>query len=422
DDVVIFEFATIIGHDRNAAVFVQDDVVAVFELHNAQVVVTNGAVVLGLDLRLLEHSGRCSTDVERTHGELRAGFADGLGGDDAGGFAKLDQVAGREVAAVAKHADAVFAFAREHGTNFDFLHAAAVDGFGLEFVNFVVRLDQQFLRVLRVLDVIAGITAYETIGEFHDFIFAFIDGLHPNAVAGAAIMFANDHVLCHVHQLAGHVTRVGGLERGIGQTFAGAVRGDEVLQHGQTFAEVGQNRFLDDVAAGLGHKTTHAGELTHLLAIATGARVYHEEYRIELLFALVLFQSFEHDVRNLIRRVGPNIDDLVVAFAGGDDTFAMLLLDFLDLRLGVLDFLIFFVRNDHVVDADGDTGLRRVDEAEFFQFVEHDDRLVVATNLVATPDEVAEFALLDDFVRETHFGRPDFAEENAANGGHDHFV
>ena len=42
-----------------------------------------------------------AADVERTHGELRAGFADGLRGDDADRFAELDDLAGREVAAVA---------------------------------------------------------------------------------------------------------------------------------------------------------------------------------------------------------------------------------------------------------------------------------------------------------------------------------
>ena len=57
------------------------------------------------------------------------------------------------------------------------------------------------------------------------------------------------------------------------------------------------------------------------------------------------------------RAVGPDIDDLVVAFAGGDDTLAVLLLDFGDLLLRSLDFLILLLRNDHVVDADGDAGL-----------------------------------------------------------------
>ena len=59
------------------------------------------AVVLGLDMRLLEGLAGRSTDVEGTHGELRAGFADGLRGNDADRLAELDQLAGGQVASIA---------------------------------------------------------------------------------------------------------------------------------------------------------------------------------------------------------------------------------------------------------------------------------------------------------------------------------
>ncbi len=55
---------------------------------------------------------RGATDVERAHRELRAGFADGLRGDDADRFAELHELAGRQVAAVALRADAALAFRR----------------------------------------------------------------------------------------------------------------------------------------------------------------------------------------------------------------------------------------------------------------------------------------------------------------------
>jgi hypothetical protein len=95
-----------------------------------------------------------------------------------------------------------------------------------------------------------------------------------------------------------------------------------------------KNRLLNDVTARLGHQTTHASELTHLLTVTARAGVHHQVNRVELLLALVRFERLEHDVRDLIGRVRPDIDDLVVTFAGGDDTLAMLLLDFLDLLEG----------------------------------------------------------------------------------------
>ena len=208
-------------------------------LHEAQFVVTDDAVVLGLDLRLLEHLRRDAADVERAHRELRAGFADGLRGDDADGFAELDQRAGRQIAAVALDADAVLAFAGEHGADLDALDAErrrcacaltssisslALTSNSFGFVGFAMSSQEKRpTRRSRELD---------------DFVFAFVDRLHPDAVGRAAILLADDHVLGHVHQLAGHVAGVGGLERGVGQTFAGAVGGDEIFEHRQTFAEV----------------------------------------------------------------------------------------------------------------------------------------------------------------------------------------
>ena len=87
-----------------------------------------------------------------------------------------------------------------------------------------------------------------------------------DAVDRAAVVLVDDHVLGDVDQTAREVAGVGGLERGVGQTLARAVRRDEVLQHRQAFAEVGGDRRLDDLARGLGHQAAHAGELADLLA------------------------------------------------------------------------------------------------------------------------------------------------------------
>src|SRR5436853_589667 len=84
-------------------------------------------------------------------------------------------------------------------------------------------------------------------------------------IDGAAIRLVDDHVMRNVAELAREVTRVSGLEGRVGQTLAGAVRRDEVLEHAQTFAEVRQNRSLDDFARGLGHQTADTCELANLL-------------------------------------------------------------------------------------------------------------------------------------------------------------
>src|SRR6185503_8044320 len=168
-------------------------------------------------------------------------------------------------------------------------------------------------------------------------ILALVDGADPDAVAGAAIVLADDHVLRHIDQFARHVAGVGGLERGVGETLAGAVGGDEVFEHGQALAEVRENGLLDDFAAGLGHEAAETGELADLLLVAAGAGIDHQADGVVFSLALVLVKRAEHDARNLVGTVRPDIDDLVVALAAGDDAAAMLLLDFADLLLRVFD-------------------------------------------------------------------------------------
>ena len=95
------------------------------------------------------------------------------------------------------------------------------------------------------------------------------------AALGAAVLLADDDVLRDVHQTTGQVARVGGPQRGVGQTLAGTVRGDEVLQHGQALAEVRLDRARDDLALRVGHQTTHAGDLADLHPVTAGARGDH---------------------------------------------------------------------------------------------------------------------------------------------------
>src|ERR1035441_8764636 len=339
-------------------------------------------IVLGLDLRHLEHRGGGAADVERTHGELRARLADGLRGDDAGGFAQFHPGARGQVAAIAIDAHAALAFAGQHRTDLDLLDVRVVDEPGLDFVDLLVRLSEQFLRLLRIRDVVARKPAHEAVAQLDHLVFAFVDGLDPNAVGRAAIVLANNHVLRHIHQFAGHVTRVGGLEGGVGQTLAGAVGRDEVLEHRKSLTEVGENRFLDDVAGRLGHQSAHAGKLADLLPIAARAGIDHQRDRVIFFLALVVIERLQHDVRNLVGAMCPDVDDLVVAFAWGDNTLAILLLDLLDLLLGGVDFLILFLGNDHVVDADRHARARGLAEAELLELVEHGHRLFVTTNLV----------------------------------------
>ena len=193
----------------------------------SQVDEADGAVVLGFEARLLIDTRCGSTDVEGTHGELGAGLADGLRGDDTDRFAELDHAAGAEVTAVAEDADAATGFAGEHGANLDALDAGSLDGRGEVFGDFLVDVDDDLAFV--VLDLLEGDAADDAVAQRLDDLAGLDDGGDVDAFDGLAVALGDDDVLGHVDQTTGEVAGVSGFERGIGEALTRAVRGDEVF-------------------------------------------------------------------------------------------------------------------------------------------------------------------------------------------------
>ena len=274
-DGVGVEFLAVRSEQADSTILVQNDVVAIAQRYDAQIIVSNLRILLGLDLRLLVRAGGDAADVEGTHGELRSRLTDRLCSNDANGLALLDQLAGAKMATIALGADADLGFAGQHRTNLHLLETGAVNRAGLDLVELIAGANQAVLQVGWIVDVFGGITADDTLANLHHLFFTFVNRLDGDAGAGAAILVANDYVLGCIDQLTGHVAGVGGLERGIGKTLTGAVRRDEVLQNGQTLAEARKNRLFDDLTARLGHQTTQTSQLTDLSLVTAGTRIHH---------------------------------------------------------------------------------------------------------------------------------------------------
>ena len=407
--------------DRNRAVLVEDDPCAIGGLNRAEILVNKASGVLGLDDRLLEGCRGNTTDVEGTHGELRAGLADRLGGNDADRFADLHRQAGGEVEAVAVCAASAIGFAGEHRADLELKHADTLDGFGLHFVDDIVDIEDD-LAGDRILDLLAGNAAVDAGRKRSGFFVAVVNRGNIDAVGGAAILAGDDHILGDIDQLAGHVSRVGGLERGVGETLASAVGRDEVLEHRETFAEVRNDRTLDNFTRGLGHEAAHAAELFDLRLVAPCAGVDHHEERRRLCFAIVVLDLAIKRVGDRVGRAGPDVDDLLVALAVGDDTVAILLGNLLDFFVCLLDDLFLFFGNHHVDDTDRGAGAGCFLEAEDLELVESFDGLLLACDLIAAPDDLTNLLLADIVVDETNAGRPDLVEADAAGSGLDDFA
>ena len=126
----------------------------------------NSEQFVDFDLRLvlcLDGCVGCSvgchtTGVERTEGQLRTRFTDGLCSDDTDSLALLHHALSGEVTSVALHADTLLALASEDGTNFNTLNATCLN-FGSNAIgDFLTTGNNEFVG-LRIDDVMNRYTA-----------------------------------------------------------------------------------------------------------------------------------------------------------------------------------------------------------------------------------------------------------------------
>ena len=202
-----------------------------------------------------------------------------------------------------------------------------------------------------------------------------------------AVLLADDHVLRDVDETPRQVARVGGAQRRVGETLAGAVGRDEVLEHRQALHEVRLDRPLDDLALRIRHQAAHAGELAQLREGAAGAGVGHHVDRVQLV------EVGDHRVRDLVGGLGPDRRDLLVALRLGDQPLVVRILDARDALLVAGEDLLLLRRDHDVVLRDRHAGERAVAEAEVLDRVEdvgHRERAVRVDEL---RDEVAELLL-----------------------------
>ena len=185
-----------------------------------------------------------------------------------------------------------------------------------------------------------------------------------DGAVGLAVLLADDDLLGHVHEPAGQVARVRRPQRRVGQTLAGTVRGDEVLQHRQALAEVRPDRPRDDLALRVRHQATHPGELADLHDVPARARVGHHVDRVRR------GELGLHGLLHLVGGLGPDLDQLLPALVVGDDPAAVLLLDLLGALLVLVQDLRLLRRGRDVLDADRHAGARGVVEAEVLEVVQ----------------------------------------------------
>src|SRR6185369_12925 len=400
-DRVAVELAALGVLEQDLALAVEDDVLALLGLDHAQLRVLHDAFAARLHLGDGELARRDAADVERAHGQLRAGLADRLRADDPDREAELAELAARQVHAVAELADAQGRLAGQRAAHADLRVAELLDLLG-DLVGEELALLHHDFAGDDVLDLVARDAAADELPERDLEAVALVDRRLRDAGDRAAVVHGEHDVLRDVGELARQVAGVGRLERGVGEALARAVRRAEVLEHVQAFAEVGADRGLDDAAVRLGHQPAHAGELADLLDRAAGARVDHDPDRIEVgqVVLRVVLQPLHHLLADLLARVRPDVDDLVVALTLRDDAVGELLLDLLDLLVRVGQDRDLLLRDVEVGDGERDAGAGRRLEAELLQAVEQLDGRVLSGPLVDVLDQARDALLVERHVEE----------------------
>src|SRR6516164_3923345 len=393
------------GHDQIA---VHRDQIAVRIAGDVQILDLDRSFEVRFDERLLRNL--CgAADMERPHGELRARLADRLGGYHADRLAHIDGRTAGKIAPVAFGADAVHRIAGENRADAHLLHSGSDQAFDVLLLK-KGRVRHQDFVAGRVAHLFGRGTAENATRQRGDDLPRVDNGAHLDAARGPAVLISDNAVLRDVDQAARQIAGVRGLERGVGETLASAVRRVEVFEHREPFFEIGNDRALDDLARWLGHQAAHAGKLAHLRRRAAGAGMGHHEDRIDLRLGVLLRcglrggDFLHHRFGNFLGALRPGINHLVVFLTLGDQAVIVLLFEFLDGLARLLDDRALGAGHHHVVLAERNAGLERVMEAERHDAVAEDHRLFLSVVAVDGIDHAGDFALGHQLVDqiETH--------------------
>ena len=363
-----------------------------------------------------------TTDVERTHGQLSTRFTNGLGGDNTDSLTGVNQVA-----AVALGAKTVACFAGKRSTDLDFVNAELRDEFDVVFFEQMTGRKDFFLGI-RVDNRISRHAAQNTVSQTFGHFTAFNQGFHQNALMGSAVVFCNNQVLSHVNQTTCQITGVSRLQSRISQTLTSTVGRHEVLQNVQTFTEVRGNRSLNNGAVRLSHQTTHTGQLTDLSCRTTGTGVRHHVDGVEgflsCLVAVTVDNRFvgdfiHHHLTDFFCRTAPNINHLVIAFAGSHQTGSVLSIDLFDFLFGFVNDLVLLFWNDHVVDSNRQTADGSEVVAALHQFVGEDHGFTQTATAESHVNQLGDLFLLEGLVQngERQARRKNFGKKRTADGG-----
>ena len=220
--LVAFTFTTVIHHNdftgtRNHHEF------TLGRLHEAHCFIeAHRAGRLGLDTRCNCSTGRRTTNVERTHRQLRTRLTNRLSCDNADRLACVNQRAAAEITTIALGAQTVAGITGQRRTNLDHVNTNFVKFVAKPLIQQGAGSDHNFMRI-RIDDVNSSDTTENTITQRLNDFTAFHKRTHLNAASRTAVVLDHHKILRHVNETTGEVARVCRLQRRISQTLTSTV-------------------------------------------------------------------------------------------------------------------------------------------------------------------------------------------------------
>ena len=321
--------------------------------------------------------------MERPHRQLCTWLTDRLRSNNAHGLTGIHDGTPRQITAVAQRADTFFSFTGQRTANTCNLKPSRIHGIRHAFVNQLTTCHKNLVGS-RLEQILCGNPAQQTLGQRQHNLAVIHRCFSSNGFFGSTIIHADNAILRHIHQTTGQITRVGGFQCRIGQTFARAVGRVEVFKNRQTFFKVRDNRRLDDIAVWLGHQTAHAAQLFHLGDRPTRPRVGHHVHTVGFKLCAVLIAAWcrnrrHHRIGDLVVTFRPGIDNFVIFFTLSDQTVHILLFEIFDLTAGFIDQSPFVIRHHHIIFTKRNTGFERFTETHCHDLIAEDDALFLTT-------------------------------------------
>ena len=345
---------------------------------------------------------RDAAGMEGAHRKLGARLADGLRGDDAHRLAHPYGLIRAEIIAVAFRADAVERLTGDRRAHLDALDLRLVDRLRRLRVDHVACPEKHFIARLEVIEHRAGEDAVrEGLAER-----GAVGAHEVDALLGAAVLLTDHNILRNVHQAAGEISGLRGLQGRVRGTLAGAVRGDEILQDREPLLERGLDGEFYGLALRILHQALHAHHLDRLGPGAARAGIDDE------IDGVLGLERALHHLGDVGLGFVPDRDDAGAPLALGEEALFVLRSDLRRGRLGGAHDLLFLGRNGKVVHRPGDAGARGVFEADLLDLVQHVLPHLETEAGHRVGGDLGERPLLEGLVHETEIRGQDLVEQD----------